>query len=397
MSEISFTEDVFLEFAQAALLNSYSIDSRDIGAINNFYIKIAGGDALTEAQAKYIIKLLKKYYLTAKIMGISYGDVVDNPRWKKEFRVLDLSKKIFVSEDDDKNAVVCLKFPYVFKALFEKEFLGKFPKKIRYHWDHEKRINIINLYDVNLILLHDFCKLHLFEIDDSFLEVVAAIEEVWEKQYDVIPHSTITDGEIVLVNAAEDALAYWNEHKTDNYFKNMFMAKLMDFPLRLSTKPDNAIEAISSSVHNNFWINDFRRFFDFYKKVDERVAILLDNSSDTLKWLEEFVHSADEMHIPRSDIKICFREDKGSNTNFNSWVKENNLGGKVDTGRIFIFRSKPAKWLLSEEKNVNIVVTNGLFPSMNITTQHWMNSRPCVIYLGSIKASQTKDKEIVQV
>lgn len=397
MSEIPSVEDAYLQFSQIILTNHFLIDSRDIAAINNFYIKISNNDALTEAQGRYILKLLNKYQFTLKKAGLDYSSTLKSPRWKKEFRILDLGKQIYIEDGYEKNPIVCLKFPFAFKTTFETEFLGKNLKKIRYHWNHDKRINQVMLYDINLVALHDFCVTHGFEIDESVLDALSQIEEIWNQQYDIIPYCLEENNNIQLKNANEDADAFWKDNRTGDVSKDLFLAKTMGFSLRTPSDKDDVLSKMASHETNHFWINDFSRFFDFYKKVDQPVAVILDSDKDSIIWLENFIRVADECFVPRSDIKVCFREDKDSNNNFNQWVKDNNLGGKIDSGKIFIFRSKPAKWLYSEEKNVKIVVTNGLFPSMNISTQRWITTRPCVIFLGSIKASQTKDIKIVQL
>ena len=397
MSEKPFIEDTYLQFSQIILTNHFLIDSGDIGAINSFYIKLSNNESLTAAQGKYILKLLKKYQYTLKKAGLDYIDDLKNPRWKKEFRILDLGKRIHIETAHEKNPEVCLKFPFAFKTTFENEFLGKNAKKIRYHWDHDNRVNKVSLYDINLIALHDFCLRHEFEIDESVFSALSQIEEIWNQQYSIIPYCLVENEKVILKNANEDTQAFWNDTCTGDVSKDMFLAKTMGFTLRSNTISDDVLTKMISHETNHFWINEFQRFFDFYKKVDQRVAVILDSDKDSIAWLENFIRLADESLVPRADIKVCFREDKDSKNNFNQWVRDNDLGGKIDSGKIFIFRSKPAKWLFTEEKDVKIVVTNGLFPSMNITTQRWISSRPCVIFLGSIKASQTKDTEIVQL
>lgn len=396
MSEISYIEDVYLKFSNIILRNYFLIDSRDISAINNFYIKITNDEALTDSQGRYILKLLKKYQLTLKKHGLDYTSELENPKWKKEFRILDLSKKVYIETDDSDNPIICLKFPFAFKSVFEKEFLTKNSQKIRYRWDHDQRVNKINVYDINVVELYEFCEKNKFELDNTFLELVSKIEEIWDCQQEIIPHCVEKNGEINLINANNDAIEYWNQQKTQDINKNLFLAKTMGFRLESTSQNYEILHKIASSESTHFWMNDFKKFFDLYKKLDEKIAIILD-STDTVEWIRDFIAVADECNIDRSDIKVCFREDSSIKNNFNQWVKENNLGGKIDSGKIFIFRSKPAKWLFSEDKNVKIVVTNSLFPSMNLTTQRWISSKPCVIFLEKIKPTNARDIEIVKL
>ena len=83
---------------------------------------------------------------------------------------------------------------------------------------------------------------------------------------------------------------------------------------------------------------------------------------------------------------------------FNQWVKDNELGGPVDDGKIFIFQQKPPKWLFSREVPVKIIVTNSLYPLPSNITQSWMDSHTCVCFVGEVKASRnTKDNKIVEL
>jgi hypothetical protein len=128
--------------------------------------------------------------------------------------------------------------------------------------------------------------------------------------------------------------------------------------------------------------------------------VILDNSDDYIDWLDNFVTAADLNQVPRSEIKVCFREDKTETSQrglLNEWIRKNQVGGKIDSGKIFIFRSRPAKWLFSEKIDVKLVATNSLFPSANHLTQQWMLSKSCLIYLGNIRPSQIKERKIVQL
>jgi hypothetical protein len=152
-----------------------------------------------------------------------------------------------------------------------------------------------------------------------------------------------------------------------------------------------------SSLENSFWIKENQQFFDLYKEVNGKVCIILDRTSNVLEWLQRFVADADASGVSREDIKVCFRENKTESKGLNDWVKLAGVGGKVDTGRIFIFETKPAKWLFKEPKDVKIVVTNCLYPVTNNLTKDLISSHPCVIYLGDIKATEARGQKIVEL
>jgi hypothetical protein len=123
----------------------------------------------------------------------------------------------------------------------------------------------------------------------------------------------------------------------------------------------------------------------------------LDRTADALSWLQQFVADADLHNISRDDIKVCFRENKDSKSGLNDWIRLAGVGGKVESGKILIFESKPAKWLFKDVNDVKMLVTNNLYPPSYSMTRDFFNSHPCVIYLGDIKPSEQKGQKIVEL
>jgi hypothetical protein len=335
-----------------------------------------------------------------KSLGLDYQLSLKEATWKKDFRILDLSRRAYVEHDPENGATICLKFPYAFKKIYEKEFLNLF-RGYRYNqWDHDNKLNRIPARKVNIVYLHELLKSNNFEIDDSFLQVVDEVEEVWQQANDIEPYAYEHEGQIFLKNCVADAENYWNANKTGQKNKDLFLAKAMGFVYRPSNVDNHVITEICSTDATDFWCSGFDKFFKIYKEINDTTVVILDNSDDYVDWLDNFVTAADLNQVPRSEIKVCFREDKTENSQrglLNDWIRKNQVGGKIDSGKIFIFRGRPAKWLFSEKIDVKLVATNSLFPSANHLTQHWMLSKYCLIYLGNIRPSQIKERKIVQL
>jgi hypothetical protein len=160
---------------------------------------------------------------------------------------------------------------------------------------------------------------------------------------------------------------------------------------------ETTTQKIASSPANTFWLKDFTEFFRLCNSVSGKIAVVIDRSSDTLAWLQNFVRSADEAGVQRDEIRVCFRENKDSDTGVNEWIKLAGVGGKIEGGRIYIFEHKPAKWLFKDKDDVTIIATNNLYPHTNQITKDWLDSHPCVIYLGDIKPSEQKGRKIVEL
>jgi len=166
----------------------------------------------------------------------------------------------------------------------------------------------------------------------------------------------------------------------------------MQFPLKLVGKSKEIIEKIAASENNIFWVDTNKKLFEIYKKIDGKICIVLDRASYKDQWLEQFLRDSATFEIPRSDIKVCFRENKESDKGLNQWIKDNSLGGPIEEGKIFIFEHKPAKWLFKDKIDVKLIVTNNLYINANTFVNDWMSTHPCVVYLGEIKPTLTKVK-----
>jgi hypothetical protein len=394
MISSGFIEDIFIEFSKLVDHRAIAVQRQDISIIQSFTINILSDNQLTENQGRFILKLLHKYRNLCQIAGFDYLDSLDSPVWKNNFRTIDYTKKIFVELDETGKIFICAKFPYQLKKQVDEEICGE--KISSYQtWDPERKIRKFQAEDFNVIQIYEFVKNNNFEIDESFLDLVAQVEEIWADQEKISPYSTIQDGQVVLHNTTADAADFWNTNKNNNLINDLLLAKDMGF--LLAKNPENPIEKIASSDTNSFWLNSNREFLEICKQVDGKICIVLDRVGRTLEWLDAFTKELDLVGIPRREIKVCFRADKTENPELNEWIRSNGFGGKVNEGKILIFNHKPAKWLFKESTSVKILASNNLYPSTNQISRDWFSSHPCVIYLGDIKPSQNKEQKIVNL
>jgi uncharacterized protein YozE (UPF0346 family) len=394
MPKSLFIEDVFLEFHQLVAQDKIVTQPNDISAINSFCRAIVNGTGLTQNQANFLLKILQKYKNQAKLSNLNYEDEISFPRWQNDFRVLDLSRKIFVELDQNNNLSVCLQFPFQLKKEFEEEFLST-PSLNQYSsWDSNRRIKKLDLYRFNLIHLHNFATKHSFSIDESFLHALAQFEEIWQNSENVLPFSTIINNQVAIVNSIEETDQYWDQHSNGNIINDLVLAKSMGFPL--NKKPENYIETLASTSSNSFWIKNIDNFVNLIQNVSGKICIVLDRAVNSFPWLEAFANAVERAGIPSSEVKVCFRSDKNENTNINEWVKNKGFGGKVEEGRILIFKHSPAKWLFKEQHTVAILATDNLYQPNSHMTRHWFNSHPCVLYVSEVKPT-IKDTKIVEL
>ena len=389
-----FAEDLFTEFYHWVSQQKISIQGQDFSPISSFHEKIINGSELTKNQANFLIKLLEKYKTMSAMAGFDYRPQLQDIKWRREFRVLDLSKKIYVELRENK-LEICLKFPYQLKKEFEDEVASRDALHVHGLWDPDAKVRRLDFYHYNLIALYEFACKHNFEIDDTFMNVLSDVEEIWQNSEDAIPYSEFGTYGVQLKNASDETAEWWQSNKAGSTDKDLLLAKSMGFLYQ--EKPRNLVEKIAASQENSFWMKTNQEFFQLAKSCPGKICVLLDRSSATLPWLQNFVADAEKNDVSREEIKVCFRDNKESTTGLNNWIKIAGVGGKVETGRILIFESKPAKWLFKESNDVTLLVTNNIFPPTNTMARDWFMCHPCVIYLGDTKPTETKGQKIVEL
>ena len=389
-----FAEDLFVEFYNLVVQQKISIQGQDFSPISSFHEKIINSGELTKNQANFLIKLLEKYKTIAAVAGLDYGSKLADLKWQRPFRVLDLSKTIYVELRENK-LEICLKFPYQLKKEFEDEISSREALHTHGFWDPDAKVRRLDFYHYNLIALYEFACKHNFEIDDSFMNVLSDVEEIWQNSEDAIPHSEFGTYGVQLKNASDETVEWWQRNKAGSVSKDLLLAKSMGFLYQ--EKPQNLVEKIAVSQENSFWMKTNQEFFQLAKSCPGKICVLLDRSSATLPWLQSFVADAEKSGVSREEIRVCFRDNKESTTGLNDWIKIAGVGGKVETGRILIFESKPAKWLFKSNNDVTLLVTNNIFPPTNTMARDWFMCHPCVIYLGDTRPTETKGQKIVEL
>jgi hypothetical protein len=391
-----YIEDLFIDFYDAVTWGNITIQEQDKSACNSFYTAIETEKMLTEKQSRYLLRILSKYQSQAELLNLDYGTLIQTLAWKHPFRVVDDTKSVAVEKDEQKTLWLVFRMPYALKEKLD-ALLQKNTQQFHSAWDPDRQVRKIKLYSCNLMQINDFVTEHGFFKDETFLTALAAVEQIWQDQEQAVPQSIIVKDQVELLNAPEDAKSWWDNNRQKIIDYDIFLAKSMGYPVSLDKLPETLIEKISSSTATSFWIKSIADALEIYKKSQGKLAVVVNKDQESFDWIRKFTDEA-EKHIDSSDIKICFRLEKNEdNHNFNEWVKHSGYGGSIESGRVFIFQGKPAKWLFSADHDVKLIVTNSLYPIPSSLTQDWMATHPCVLYVGDQKASHIKDKNIVNL
>jgi hypothetical protein len=396
MSQSVYIEDVFVEFYSHLLFSTVNVDAQDAEPIENFYQLCQNNRPLTEKQANFIIRLLKKYKSKVSTAKFDYTTQLETIKFKNPFRVIDSSRRVYIIQEEKGVSFLCLQFPYSFKETFDKEF-GSFYQNFIFAWDEKRYVRKAELFKVNFLQIYSFVTEYGFDIDESFQKLIFDLEHALENQENIIPYSSIEQGTVNLKLASDSVLENFNKNKPTDINEQMFLAKTMGYPVRLLKKPGNFIEKISSTSSNTFWLKEISDIFEIYKTLKLKIAVIVDRAQDSISWLSEFIEKSEISGVAREKIKVCFRDSKINDTGLNQWIKDNSVGGKLDGGDILIFQHSPPKWLFKEENYAKIVVTTMITPSTSQITSDYLDTHPCVIYLSGIRPTLKGKKQIVEL
>lgn len=401
MATIDYVEDALAEVLSLYPWDHGELSWQDHTILTSLGNAVTRSGALTRKQSGLLLKLLVKYQLVLQ-HKIDLTDVIANPKWRYDFRKLDLSKSIKVEQDTQGTVWIVMKFPYDLLTEFEDTVVASAKYEHTPHskmqWDTENRVRKLDLYDFNIVVIDEFVRKHNFTIDNTFVTAVELVEEIWQNQEQFKPYADVQDNKVVLVNAAPEAVTFFEKSITGNVFKDTFLAKSMGFTQRLKNTATNIVEKITADTNTHFWVKTNIEFLQLYHAVDGVAAIVLDrNTQDIIRWLDLFLADAKQQGISTDSIRVCFREPKDSKIPLNEWIRANNLGGKVENAKLLIFRHGPSKWLFANKVDVKIIGTNSYTPVNHPTAMHWIQSHPCVCYISDIKPTKTRNKQIAHL
>ena len=213
----------------------------------------------TEKQGKLALVILKRYLTKFQAHGMDIKDLLDNPQYEDEFRVISFAKSIEKYTDDDNVDHIEIRFPYnkkiiqLIRCLKDKrgmpagysQYDGESKKWTFLHSD-------VTAYYLTLIAVRYDFKFS----DDALLNDYDQIKK--EKISYKNPVAKLVDDEIVLSDAPDSLQEYWQEH-----IKNKTALQQLDTLKNLKIKTKginiNAQTSIAYKIahndHTKLWID----------------------------------------------------------------------------------------------------------------------------------------------
>ena len=170
----------------------------------------------TEKQAKLAVVILKRYLTKFQKHKMDIKPLLDKPVYDEPFRVIDFNKSIEKYKDEEEESLIDLKFPYskkivtLIRCLKDKKRLpvsySKYNGELKV-WTF-KQTDVTTYYLTLIAIRYDFKFVDPTLLDDW--------EEVRnEKNNYKKPTAKLISGEIIIENAPESMLDYWNKNLKD--------------------------------------------------------------------------------------------------------------------------------------------------------------------------------------
>ena len=172
--------------------------------------------AWTEKQARLALVILKRYLTKFQAHGMDIKQLLDNPKYEDEFRVISFDKVIEKYTDEDGVDKIELRFPYNKKVIQLIRCLKDhrdFPAGYSQYDGEAKKWTFLHT-DVTAYYLTLIAARYDFKfVDDSLLKDYEQIRDV------VVGHRQVSarliGGEVVLQNAPDSLQEYWDENLKD--------------------------------------------------------------------------------------------------------------------------------------------------------------------------------------
>ena len=167
----------------------------------------------TEKQAKLAVVILKRYLSKFQKHKMDIKQLLDKPVYDEPFRVIDFAKSIEKYKDEDEESLIDIKFPYskkivtLIRCLKNKKCLPLGYTK----YDGESKIWSFKQTDVTTYYLTLIAVRYDFKFVDPTL-----LDEYYEVRNEVKDYKTPTakliGGEIIIENAPESMIDYWDKN-----------------------------------------------------------------------------------------------------------------------------------------------------------------------------------------
>jgi hypothetical protein len=329
---------------------TFDLEKSDYNILTSVARQVFKGTALTDRQFDMLVKKFETYTLQFEKNGIDINGIIEQKVLRTPFRTVDRTQQVYIED-----SLIVVQFPFNKKLISKIQILrneatGQVTNN-KNKWKFE--LSEQNIFLVGNTVSH-------FKFSENFVEL---FEKISKFKYDeTVPGIYNVDGSLVLKNLHPDAEQNAiNACGTldENILKYVDRAKQfgiehIDYELneqtletKLAGRSHNTVNVSNDSI-------SLGQLIDALCVLD-RFPLLVVVDQEKLNDIYNF-YSATTGKIKTSEQTVMFRlsNDTTQETQFNHWVKQNNLNNWLDNNTKIVYISA---------NKVTKVVANNFSPS----------------------------------
>jgi len=362
-----------------------NMHQRDKTVIFSLSTQLKNSIALTQKQADLIIKILDNN-IDMFPPHLCVKDMINQPKFRFSFRVVDQSKSIKMVEGTSKK-IISIKFPYDRKKSVELYSI----EGVKFEYDKEsksyktpyKHSSLYNLMSSDLVNRENFV------IDDELKSTYESIKNIKDNDENFLPLIDFDNG-IVLRNCHRKIEEYFNENKKDSLISNVFLANSLGLTkskkvieniksMNLEKRLQKILLQYSKKVQISSKVFDFSNMADLICKIDHwPIMIILIDDEHSNTNLENWHTCLENVGIHNEQISVLFRSSH--NPSFNQYISSMKLNNIVsDSTKVVFIKNKIPKILYKIGFYPKIIISTSSFYA-HFSAQKTIESHPCVLY-----------------
>jgi hypothetical protein len=361
-------DDIVLKLIKHGLDNLHPTfalgDRRILKSISKILVS---DEYITESQANLIVKILKTNLEHLDFLGLDLIDILKNPTWQKEFKILEVVKQVSIIQTQNKEFMIDVAFSYdrdIAKVLKNLEKIAYIDKK-----SNETKQTLFALEEKTLLNIYEALTPLNFEFSQDFLELLEKIKNtdvqaarekiLFENLYQTkikkfIDEDSINDELLIL----DRKISYQYDFLTDfeENTKSTLTYKIANRAINKIFIDKNKIDLLeiiqSLKVLKR---NKILFVFDEYKPTD------------CIDGLNNIKSVSNQLGI--TEVGIYFRfNNKNHGIVFNKLIADNNFNNRLsnNTDIVGISNGKVPKFMLKTDWYPDVVIS---------LTNHFRNNR----------------------
>ena len=349
------------------LINLYSgsniqvdkeVPARDRKILFSLFRQITAGHFLTENQAKLLVKIFKENLSLLKLENEEMLNLIENPVWSESFRKIEQVKKLYISDQVEKNIVI--------EFTYNKRVRDQFSKMAQ-QLDGSivsigNKKHSVPLTEKNVVTLVQGLKKFNFEVDQEIAKFYQEISEILSSKEDVFNIANIENKKLL------ECLV--NDIGIENKDNSLLLHdRKLRYQYSVSSKitPENLTAKLATRSSPRVFVNKEKYSLD--QIIESLIALkrlpvlFIFSGHDSNESYDDLqiLASALENQSIKNSVGIYFRFDNVNNKNkdFNESITQLKYNAKLasDTKVVGLANNKLPKFILREQWKPSSIVS----------------------------------------